>query len=89
VDILIVFTNIIFLSIFWLELWWDIVKHPDTHFVLVWWGWWVLAGWQKNGLNLKIPPKSVAFAPLDPPPKQASTFLIIIAKVRSSQTFLM
>jgi len=46
------------------------------------------AGCQKSGLNLKIPPKFVVFASLDPPPKVV-TFLIIIAKVRSSQTVFM
>jgi len=36
--------------------------------------------WQKSSLNLKIPAKSVVFAPLVPPPIQVSTFLIITAK---------
>jgi len=44
------------------------------------------AGWQKSGLNPKIPPKCVIFALLDPHQKN-STFVIITAKVSSSQTF--
>jgi len=84
VDFLILFKNKIFLSIFRLEIWWDVVRHPNTPFLHVWWG--VGADWQKSGLNFKIPPKSVVFGPLDPTPKEISTFLIIIAKTRSSQT---
>ena len=45
------------------------------------------AGWQKSGLKLTISPKSEFFSLLDPQPKEVSTFLIIIAKLRSSQTF--
>jgi len=41
--------NKFFLSIFWLEIWWDVAKHPNTTFLQVWWGSLVLAG----GLNLK------------------------------------
>jgi len=29
-NILIFFKNKIFLLIFWLEIWWDVVKHPNT-----------------------------------------------------------
>jgi len=43
VDILIFFKNKIFLSIFWLEIWWDVVKHSNTPFLQVWLGSWVLA----------------------------------------------
>jgi len=32
------------------------------------------AGCQESGLNLKITAKSVVFAPLDPPPKDVSTY---------------
>jgi len=49
----------------------------------------VVADWQKSGLNYKNNPKSVVFAPLDPLAKTMSTLLIIIAKVRSLPTFLM
>jgi len=50
---------------------------------------WGLVGadWKKSDLNLRIPPKSVVLAPLDPPPKEVSIFLVIIAKVRSLQIF--
>jgi len=44
VDILILFPNKIFLSIFWFEIRWDVVKHQNTPSWQVWWGWWVLAG---------------------------------------------
>jgi len=33
------------------------------------------AGCQKSRLNLKIPPKSVVFAPLDPQPKSVNVFV--------------
>jgi len=39
------FTNKIFLSIFWLEIWWDVVNHRITPFVQVSW---VLAGRYNN-----------------------------------------
>jgi len=42
---------------------------------------------QISGLNLKIAPKSQVFDPFDPPTKEVTTCLIIIAKVKSSQTF--
>jgi len=57
-------------------------KNPNTFLLQVWWG----AGWQKSGLNLKKKPKSVVFAPLDTHQK-VSTLFVIIAKVKSSQTF--
>ena len=40
-DFLIFFKNKIFLSIFWREIWWDVVKHPNTPFLQLWWGSWV------------------------------------------------
>jgi len=43
VDILILFPNKLFLSIFLLEIWWDVAKHRKTCFLHVRWGWWVLA----------------------------------------------
>jgi len=46
------------------------------------------ADWHKSSLNLKIPPKSVFFAPFDSPPKENLTFLMIIAHVRSSNIFM-
>jgi len=30
---LIFFTNKNLLSLFWLEIWWDVVKHPNTPFL--------------------------------------------------------
>jgi len=30
VDILIFFKNKIFLSIFWLDIWWDVARHSNT-----------------------------------------------------------
>jgi len=33
------------------------------------------ADWQKSGLNLTIPPKSVVFDPFDTPPKKFQHFL--------------
>jgi len=33
-----------FLQIFWLESWWNVVKHPNTPFLQLWWGSWVLTG---------------------------------------------
>jgi len=36
-DFLIFFTNKIFLSMFWLEIWWDVVNHPNTPFLKLWW----------------------------------------------------
>jgi len=46
------------------------------------------AGWQKSGLNLKIALLFEDFAPWALPKKEVSTFFILIAKVRSSETFL-
>ena len=28
----------------WLEIWWDIVRHPNTLVLQLWWGSWVLTG---------------------------------------------
>jgi len=42
--------------------------------------------WQKSGLQLKKK-KSMVFAALNPSPRQTSTLLITIAKVRSLPTF--
>ena len=44
---------------------------------------------QKSGLDLKIAPKSEGLAPLLPQRKEVSICLIIIAKVKSSQTFFL
>jgi len=44
VDILIFFKNKIFQSMFGLEIWWNVEKHPIARFLQVWWGAWVLAG---------------------------------------------
>jgi len=49
----------------------------------------VATDWQISGLNLKIAPKSEFVAPLAFPRKEVPTFVIIMAKVRSSQTFFM
>jgi len=38
VDIFILFPNKIFLWIFRLEIWWDVVRHPKTPFRQIWWG---------------------------------------------------
>jgi len=34
----------IFLSIFWLEIWWDVVRQPKTPVLQLWHSWWVLTG---------------------------------------------
>ena len=44
VNFVIFFTNKIFLSIFWLEIWWDVVTHPNTSFLQLLWGLWVPTG---------------------------------------------
>jgi len=54
VDILIFSEIKYFLSIFWLESWWDVVKHPNTPFLQVWWGWWVLAGWLSHNVRFGV-----------------------------------
>ena len=41
VDFFVFHTNKIFLSIIWLEIWWDVVKHPNTIFRQLWWISWV------------------------------------------------
>ena len=86
-DILIFFKNKAFLSIFWLEIWWDVIGHPLTPVLQIWWKY-VGVDWQKSGLNCKENPESMVFAPLHPPPNKISTFFIITAKVRSLPTFL-
>jgi len=58
VDILILINNKNFLSIFWLEIWWDVARHPNTPFLQ---GSWVLASrkvaWTaKSSQNLWISP---------------------------------
>ena len=85
-DILIFFKNKIFLSIFWLENWYDVLKHPNTPFLRVWWGSWVQTG-RKVAWTAKRT-KSVFFCTVALPIKNASTLVIIIAKVRSLPTFL-
>jgi len=35
---LIFYKNKVFLSIFWLEIWWDIARHPNTPVLQLWWG---------------------------------------------------
>ena len=42
--LLVDFTNKIFQSIFWLEIWWDVVRHPIAPALRLWWGLLVLAG---------------------------------------------
>jgi len=51
VDFLIFFTNKNFLSIFWLEIWWDGVRHPKNAFSAALVGF-VGTDGQKSGLNL-------------------------------------
>jgi len=43
-DIFIFFKNEIFLSALWLEIWWDVVRHPYTPVLQLGWGSWVLTG---------------------------------------------
>jgi len=75
VDILIIFTNKIILSIFWLEIWWDVIKYPNTLCTLVGL---VGTGWQKSSLNLKLLPNSVVLPRLvDPYQKKCQLFDII------------
>jgi len=81
VDIFILFNNKIYLSIFWLENWWDVVKHPKYNFSARLVGF-VGAGWQKSGLNFKTS-RNLCFLPLGPSTKNVSPFLIITAKIRS------
>jgi len=73
------------LSIFCLEIWWDVVRHPSTPFCKLAGvgGRWLAEKW----LETHNIPEIRDFALLDPQPKEVSTFLIIIAKLRSSQTF--
>jgi len=85
VDFLIFLKNKIFLSIFWLKIWWDVVRllnHLFCSFVGF-----VSVDWQKSGLNRKKL-KSMVFVPLDHPPNKVSTFLIIITMLRPLPTFL-
>jgi len=49
----------------------------------------VVADRQKKLLESRTTPEIRGFCPLGPPPNKVSTFLIIIAKIRSSQTFFM
>jgi len=44
VDILILFPNNILLSIFWLEICWDVVNYRKTPVWQVWWGWFLPTG---------------------------------------------
>jgi len=75
----------IFQSIYWLQIFWDVVKHPNTPFLRLWWA----LGYQlaEKWLEPQKTPKSVFFAQFDPPPRKISTFLIIIAEVSYLLTF--
>jgi len=85
VDIWIFFNNKIFLSIFWLDIWWGVVRHSSTPLLQLWWDSWVLAAekWlepqkKRNSWFLLrwIPPKIIAF-------------FVTIAKVRSLPIYFM
>jgi len=73
VVIMIFFTNKIWLSIFRLEYWWDVVKSPNTPFLQVWWDWWVLVG--RNVAWTSKYPDIRGFCPVGPPTKRSVIFL--------------
>jgi len=64
VDIVIFFPNKIILSNFWLQIWWDDVKHRNTPFQQVWGG--GSTDWQISCLNLKIAPNPMFLPPWHP-----------------------
>jgi len=84
VDMLIFFESKIFLSIFWLENWLDVVKHSDTPVLQLWRGLWLFTGRKVVWTAKK---RNHCFLPRCTPTKQISTFMIIIAKVRPLPTF--
>jgi len=57
-------------SIFWLEICWDVVKHSKTPFLQLWWGSWIMTG--RKWLELKKP--NLWFLPLGPPHQQKFNF---------------
>ena len=71
-DILILFRNKNFLSIFRLEIWWDVVRHPNTPYLQVWWWWLVPTG--RNVAWTSKYPRNPRFSPLWPPTKQNFNF---------------
>ena len=64
VDVLIFFANKFFLSLFWLEIWRDVARHPNTPVLRLWWGSWVLTSRKVAWTEKKT--KSMVFAPLNP-----------------------
>jgi len=57
---------------FWLEIWWDVVRHPNTPFLQLWLGSWVLTG-RKMGWTAENHQKSW-FLPRWTPAKSFSFF---------------
>jgi len=84
-EILTLCPNKIFLWISWLEIWWDVAKHPNTLFRKVWCSWecWLAVKWLEPQNN----PKIWGFCPLGPPSKVNVILFITIANLRSSHTF--
>jgi len=74
VDILILFPNKIFLTIFWLKIWWDVAKHPNSLHLFCKFGevggCWLAQKWHEPQNN----PKFRGFCPLGPSAKELSTF---------------
>jgi len=71
--ILIFCTNEIFLSIFWVQILWDVVKHANTPFLQLCWGSWLPTGrrvaWTKKYFEI------CGYCLLDPSPEKVSIFL--------------
>jgi len=92
VGILIFCPNKILLSKFWLEIWWEVVKHRNTPFPQVWWDWCVPTGRYSKWLEPQNSREIRGLCHLDSPKKGSVNFFDHHCKskvLRSSQTFFM